>query len=428
LEYKHVVTSFLVAEAKILLLKRSQKVGTHQGKWSAVSGYLEGQEDPLKRAQIEIHEELGLNPEDIELKRAGSVLRAYDEETNTVWIIHPFLFDTKSRLVTLDWENTEYRWILPDELRSFDTVPKLEEAYDRVRCGSQPELTQIQVGIDAFARDKVHGASTLGRNALQLLAEAAEVTATPTTMEEMFCNLLFVASKLRKAQPAMANVSNIIGKLLFSVFEKRTSLPIADFSTLIRSLAVKLVQQSIAASEDASRNATIVLPETGIVLTHSYSSTVLRALELGMKGGRQFVVYSTESYPGMEGKNLAKSLVDLNVPVTLIADSAVASIMSKVDIVLVGTDSILADGSLLHKVGTKSIADIAMKQKILFYSVGESIKFSTADFLGEPIQPSPDLFDVTPSQNVSQYITESGAIAPTEVEGVIRHMLTEIYP
>jgi len=430
LEYKSVVTAFLIADEKILLLRRSEKVGTNKGKWAAVSGYLEGSEDPVQRVQIEIQEELGLSPEYSRLVRTGEVLSACDEQTKTAWIVHPFLFETQSTTITLDWENVEYRWIHPNELRSYETVPKLEETFDRVRCNFQsaPEaLTRIMAGIDALTKDTVHGASTIGRNAIQLLAATTEISGI-TTSEEMFCNLLFAALKLRKAQPAMANVRNLVGMVLFSATRKRDRVSTADYGNLIRSLCAEMAQRSSLASEDASRNAVAILPEAGYVLTHSYSNTVLRAFELGMKGRKRFEVYATESYPGMEGKNLAKALVGLGVPVKLIADSAASSLIPDVDIVLVGADSVLADGSLLHKVGTKSIAALAEERRVPFYSVCESMKFSTADFLGEPVQSSNDFFDITSSHDVSEYITETGMVEPGKVENRIRLMLKEIYP
>ena len=430
MEYKSVVTAFLIADKKILLLRRSEKVGTHKGKWAAVSGYLEGSEDPLHRAQIEIQEELGLSPEYISLVRAGEVLRAYDEQSKTVWIVHPFLFETRSNTIMLDWENAECRWIHPNELGSYETVTKLKETFDRVRCNFQfapEEFTKLMAGVDALAKDKVHGASIIGRSAIQLLAATTEISGT-TTSEELFCNLLFAALKLRKAQSAMANVRNLVDMMLFSAARKKGSVSAADYGKLIRSLSEGLVQRSSGASEDASRNAVAILPEAGHVLTHSYSSTALRTLELGMKGRKQFEVYATESYPGMEGRKLAKALAGFGVPVKLVADSAAGSVVPGVDIVLVGADSVLKDGSLLHKVGTKTIAAAAKERGIPFYSVCESMKFSTADFLGEPVQASSNLFDITPSNNVSEYITETGAVEPSEVESRIRLMLKEIYP
>jgi translation initiation factor 2B subunit (eIF-2B alpha/beta/delta family) len=130
----------------------------------------------------------------------------------------------------------------------------------------------------------------------------------------------------------------------------------------------------------------------------------------------------------MEGKQLAKDLVGLGVPVKLIADSAVPSIIAGVSQVLVGADSVLADGSLVHKVGTRNIASTAHERGIPLYSVCETTKFSTADLLKEPTRPFEAMFDVTPSGYILKFITEIGSVEPSAVEGVIRLMLRETYP
>ena len=44
-----------------------------------------------------------------------------------MYVVHPFLFDAPNRQVRLDWENVEHRWIRPEELDRFDTVPRLSE-------------------------------------------------------------------------------------------------------------------------------------------------------------------------------------------------------------------------------------------------------------------------------------------------------------
>jgi translation initiation factor 2B subunit (eIF-2B alpha/beta/delta family) len=263
---------------------------------------------------------------------------------------------------------------------------------------------------------------------LDLLSSAGEASQA-TERDELFCDLLVVASRLRSAQQAMASVGNLIGILLFQVDLKRHSaLSVADFKNLIRVLAKEISERSKNAGEDAARNSLTIIPESGHVLTHSNSSAVLRAMELSRKGGRAFQVYATESYPGMEGKELAKALVNFGVPTKLIADSAIGSIISDVDLVLIGADSVLKDGSLLHKVGTKSIAAEANERGIPVYSVCESMKFSTADLLGARPHYSEALFDITPSENVSKFITESGLVESREVEGQIRLMLKEMYP
>ena len=55
-----IVTSFIRDDNKLLILKRSNKVKTMKGLWSGISGIIENDELPLKRAKIEIFEEAGI--------------------------------------------------------------------------------------------------------------------------------------------------------------------------------------------------------------------------------------------------------------------------------------------------------------------------------------------------------------------------------
>ena len=48
-----IVTSFVISQEKILILKRSNHVKSMKGLWGAVSGIIEGNEEPLHRAKIE---------------------------------------------------------------------------------------------------------------------------------------------------------------------------------------------------------------------------------------------------------------------------------------------------------------------------------------------------------------------------------------
>jgi len=51
-----IVTSFIKTDDKLLILKRSNKVKSMKGLWAGVSGIIEKNEEPLKRAKIEINE------------------------------------------------------------------------------------------------------------------------------------------------------------------------------------------------------------------------------------------------------------------------------------------------------------------------------------------------------------------------------------
>jgi 8-oxo-dGTP pyrophosphatase MutT (NUDIX family) len=131
-----VVTCFLLRRAaggdEVLLLRRSQQVGTYRGCWAGVSGYLE-ETDPLAQAYREVEEEAGLAREDVTLIRAGDPLEVLDAEAGRRWIVHPFLLEVRPEAqVRVDWEHTEARWVRPEEVFAFDTVPQLAEALMRV--------------------------------------------------------------------------------------------------------------------------------------------------------------------------------------------------------------------------------------------------------------------------------------------------------
>ena len=127
-----VVTVFLTHSDKVLVLKRSSKVGTYRGHWAGVSGYLES-ENPLKQAYTEMAEEVGLSKQDVTLVKAGNPLEIVDDAQNRAWRVHPFLFSVyEPDKIRLDWENIEMRWILPEEIDQLKTVPALKETLDRV--------------------------------------------------------------------------------------------------------------------------------------------------------------------------------------------------------------------------------------------------------------------------------------------------------
>lgn len=122
-----VVTSFLLNEAgRVLLLKRSEKVGSFQGKWAGVSGYLESA-PPREQAHREIREELSLGAEKLHLLAEGKVV--YARDGSTLYSVHPFLFRVKDPKLVLDWEHTTSEWVDPVEIRKRETVPNLEKAW-----------------------------------------------------------------------------------------------------------------------------------------------------------------------------------------------------------------------------------------------------------------------------------------------------------
>jgi len=131
LQEKQVVTCFLESDGEILLLRRSERVGSYQGRWAGVSGYIE--KTPDEQALVEIAEETGLSGDDLKLVKKGKPLPVEDKKLGIRWVVHPFLFhiDNRSK-IKIDWEHKEARWVDPWDIINYQTVPMLKETLARV--------------------------------------------------------------------------------------------------------------------------------------------------------------------------------------------------------------------------------------------------------------------------------------------------------
>jgi len=123
-----IVTSFIRDNKKLLILKRSDKVKSMKGLWAGISGIIEKNEEPLKRAKIEIFEEVGITEDMITLVRSSEEMRIDSPQyENHEWEIFPFLFEAKNPIIKLNWENSDFKWINVEELENYKTVPSLQK-------------------------------------------------------------------------------------------------------------------------------------------------------------------------------------------------------------------------------------------------------------------------------------------------------------
>ena len=133
-EEVRVVTAFLEREdGRILLLQRSEKVGSFRGRWAGISGYLEDP-TPLDQVYREIREEVGIERKDLDLVAEGHPVLARDG--SRVFVVFPFRFLVRAPEIHLDWESARAEWVDPREIRQRQTVPKLDRAWSQV--GERP--------------------------------------------------------------------------------------------------------------------------------------------------------------------------------------------------------------------------------------------------------------------------------------------------
>ncbi len=130
-----VVTCLLENKGEILILRRSEEVGTYRELWGGVAGFVEEDEEPYEAALKEIKEEVGLEKEDLLSVKKEDAVKFTDLYGDKLydWVVYPFLFHIKGRdKIQLDWEHTEFRWIKPSELKKYDTVPRFKEIVSKI--------------------------------------------------------------------------------------------------------------------------------------------------------------------------------------------------------------------------------------------------------------------------------------------------------
>jgi methylthioribose-1-phosphate isomerase len=128
----------------------------------------------------------------------------------------------------------------------------------------------------------------------------------------------------------------------------------------------------------------------------------------------------------------AWELAEAGVDVTLICDNMAATFMARneIDLVLVGTDRVTANGDVVNKIGTLNLAVLCRHYGVPFYVACPSSTFDPdtacgndvpieerdpAEVLGTAAARVParnPAFDVTPADLVTAIITEHGFARP----------------
>jgi methylthioribose-1-phosphate isomerase len=163
---------------------------------------------------------------------------------------------------------------------------------------------------------------------------------------------------------------------------------------------------------------------TGALATAGYG-TALGAIRLGWEQGLVEHVWVGETRPLDQGARLtAWELEQLEIPFSVIADSAAASLMSRglVDIVLTGADRIAANGDTANKIGTYGLAVLAGHHEVPFVVVaptstidhhapsGDAIPIEerAAEEITTRFPAINPAFDVTPAGLIDAIVTEEG--------------------
>ena len=126
-----------------------------------------------------------------------------------------------------------------------------------------------------------------------------------------------------------------------------------------------------------STNLMKIMMNAQSIMTISYSTTILDAFKQLATNTIDKRVYVLESRPKREGIVLAKRLAELGFKVRLIADAAAGYYAKDADMIVIGADTILPDGSILNKIGSFQLALIAKYYQKPFVVAASTNKFAT---------------------------------------------------
>ncbi|APW97527.1 initiation factor 2B [Halobiforma lacisalsi AJ5] len=426
----HVVTAFLRHRGRLLLLRRSDAVGTYTGAWGGVSGFAEG--NPDEQVRVEIREETGLEDDDVSFVRSGRPVEFVDEDLEREWVVHPYLFDVGSDdpEIDLSEEHDEYTWHPPTAAlegvgEALETVPELWTAYERVA----PTVRSV-------AADDEHGAAALSIRALEVLRDragllVAEREAFGTDPEGEREELAGLADRLLEARPSMAVLRNRVNRALAAASGERDEVETDDAGApAVLEAALEGIDRALAADDEAAATASELV--VGTVLTLSRSGTVREALRRSAPDR----VFVAESRPAREGIDVAEELAAddaLECPVAVHTDAAAAHVLASEDVdrVLVGADTVRPDGAVVNKTGTRAVAIAAAREGVPVTVVAATDKVSTREEVNLESGPrdavydgdaSIDVlnptFDVTPADCVDAVATERGGLEPDAIADV----------
>jgi len=348
-------------------------------------------------------------------------------------------------------------WLEPDG-RSVGLIDQtlLPHRFTTMRLATMEDVAQ------AISSMRVRGAPLIGAAAAYGLCLALRADASDENLERSYVVLLATrptAINLKWAlDEVMAVVRNIPRERRVAVAYRRAA-EICDEDTAINQAigrnGLKLIED-IAQKKNGAPVNVLTHCNAGWLATVDWG-TATAPIYLAHDAGIKVHVFVDETRPRNQGALTAWELGQHGVPHTFIADNTGGHLMQHglVDITIVGTDRVTAQGDVCNKIGTYLKALAARDNGVPFYVAlpSPTLDFSVSDGLAEiPIEQrgaeeiasvtgrtgdgrietvriAPDgsdvanyAFDVTPARLVTGLITERGVIAAN------RAALAETFP
>lgn len=303
----------------------------------------------------------------------------------------------------------------------------------------------------------VRGAPIIGVAAAYGLALAATISPA-RDVDDLRADLSAASEALVATRPTAVNLGWAVARALRAA-DRAAGAPGVSPDAIrdaVLAEARAIEEEDRAACDAIGRHGLPLVPQDARILTHCNTGmlctagigTALGVVIAAHREGRNVHVWVDETRPLWQGARLtAWELGRLQIPRTLLADGAAASLMSagKVDLVITGADRVAADGAAANKIGTYGLAVLARHHHLPFViaaptstvdlatPTGAHIRIEDRDPaevttpyglpVAEPDTPTTNpAFDVTPASLITALVTERGVVHAPDAAKIRAHL------
>ena len=312
----------------------------------------------------------------------------------------------------------------------------LPQRFEYLRYGNAAEVAE---GIRSMV---VRGAPAIGCAAAYGVALEA-LALQGATPDAFSVGLEQGLRVLAASRPTAVNLFWAL-KRMRGVWEASQHRPNADTAAALLLEAHEISAEDVRINRAMGVHGAALLADGARVLTHCNAGalataghgTALGVIRSAVEAGKRISVIADETRPFLQGARLtAWEMVQERIPVTLITDNMAGHLMSRgvVDVVVVGTDRVAANGDVANKIGTYMVAVLAHRHGIPFYvacplstidlelpdgaaipieqrAADEVTGFRSCQWAAKGVHVRNPAFDVTPAELVTGLITEKGVL------------------
>ncbi|PSN85260.1 S-methyl-5-thioribose-1-phosphate isomerase [Candidatus Marsarchaeota G1 archaeon BE_D] len=310
---------------------------------------------------------------------------------------------------------------------------------ERIRCET---VEQVAYAIKTLA---VRGAPALGVTAGYAVALAAKKCEAQS--KELFLKKVErYVDLIKSTRPTARNLFWAADRVFQAL---KTGESVEEMRKKALAEALLIHKEEIEVDRRLSEYGAELIEDGDSILTHCNTGelatagygTALGVIKMAWEKGKRITVYATETRPLLQGARLTTlELINAGIPTKLIADSSAGYLMKlkKVNMVIVGADRILKDGTTANKIGTYTLAVLAKEHGLPFYVAAplstfdlerdeipieqrsqEEVKsFQSCKSAPDEVEAWNPAFDITPPNLITGIITEKGVLHQPYVKSV----------